>query len=193
MMSEQCQDTYSSFDDIQIWKALKQGDLGAFEYLYQRYIQVLFDYGMHIHNDSDLIKDAIQELFIHIWQRRNSLGNVKNIRNYLIVSFRRFVIAQLETRKKWSSATLKKINQLVEVDASPENHMIAHEIYVQQENDLMEAIEKLPDRQREIVYLLFYKKIPQKEIAKIMAINLESVYTLTSKAIKNLRKQLKKL
>ena len=61
---------------------------------------------------------------------------------------------------------------------------------VEQERDLKRAIEKLPPRQREIIYLLFFKKLPQKEIATIMSINLASVYTLTSKAIKSLKAEL---
>nr|WKN37993.1 sigma-70 family RNA polymerase sigma factor [Tunicatimonas sp. TK19036] len=191
MTPEPYQYEFHNYKDSQLWNALRQGDVKAFEFLYQRHVQSLFDYGMHIEPDADLVKDAIQELFIHLWQRRYSLGEVKNVRNYLIVSIRRGIVAQVEVRKKWQSPALRHIQHLVEVDASPETHMIADEVFLQQENDLTAAIEKLPPRQREVIYLLFFKRFPQKEVANMMSINLASVYTLTSKAIKSLRKYLK--
>ncbi|MEQ9438828.1 MAG: sigma-70 family RNA polymerase sigma factor [Cyclobacteriaceae bacterium] len=190
MTSEPYQYGFHNLDDSQLWSALKDGSLEVFEYLYQQHIQSLFDYGMHIHADADLVKDAIQELFIHIWQHRSSLGDVRNIRNYLIVSLRRSLISQLETLKKWHLPMLDNMQILAGMDTSPESRMIAQEVYVQQEQSLITAIEKLPPRQKEIVYLLFYKNFPQKEVARIMSINLASVYTLTSKAIKSLRKHL---
>ncbi|MDF9796399.1 RNA polymerase sigma factor (sigma-70 family) [Catalinimonas alkaloidigena] len=192
MIPEPYKYAFNHLDDDRLWAELKSGSQKAFEYVYQKNVQNLFDYGMHLHADSDLIKDAIQELFIHIWQRRNSLGDVKNIRNYLMVSFRRCVITHLEAHKKWHVPMLEKIRYSVEeVDVSQESRMIANEVFVRQEQDLMTAIEKLPSRQKEIIYLLFFKKFSQKEIAQMMCINLASVYTLTSKAIKNLKKQLK--
>lgn len=191
MTSEPDQYEFHNVEDGQLWNALRKGNAKAFEFLYQRHVQQLFDYGMHIQADADLVKDAIQELFIHLWQRHNSLGVVNNVRNYLIVSIRRGVVAQLEIRKKWQSPALRHIQYLVEVDASPESHIIADEVLMQQENGLTAAIEKLPPRQREVIYLLFFKRLPQKEVANIMSINLASVYTLTSKAIKSLRTYLK--
>ncbi len=182
-------DEPNQFEDERLWEGLKAGNPMAFENIYHKNVQALFDYGMHLHADSDLIKDAIQELFIHIWQRRDFLGDVKNIRNYLMVSFRRCVITHLEALEKSHSPLPEAIDYWVE--ASHETHLIANEVFIRQENALLTAIENLPPRQKEIIYLLFFKKLPQKEIANIMLINLASVYTLTSKAIKNLKMQLK--
>lgn len=190
MISKPYKYNFNHLGDEQLWEELQSGNTEAFEYIYEKNVQSLFDYGMHLHPDSDLIKDVIQELFIHIWQRRNSLGNVKNIRNYLMVSFRRSAITHLEAQKKWQGPMLEKVSHRVETDVPHESRMIAHEVFVRQEQDLMTAIENLPPRQKEIIYLLFFKKLPQKEIAQMMAINLASVYTLTSKAIKNLKQQL---
>lgn len=192
MSSEPYKDKLNvAIEDTLLWEELKKGKLEAFERIYQDNIQALFEYGMHIHTDLDLVKDALQELFIHIWQRRATLGDVKNIRNYLIVCFRRGLIRQLEAQKKELHTIQEKVNYLIEAEVSHESHLIAKEASLQQERNLMEAIDRLPARQREILYLLFFKKFPQKEIAKIMSINLASVYTLASKALKNLKNQIK--
>lgn len=190
MISESYTYELNLLDDEQLWNKLKAGNISAFEFIYQSYVQSLYDYGMHIHADSDLVKDAIQELFIHIWQRKENLGLVKNIQNYLLVSLRRNVIQHLEADKKWNIPKLEFMYSSQEAELSHENQLIAQELFLKQEKDLKNAIEQLPARQREVIYLLFYKKMAQKEVSQLMNINLASVYTLTSKAIKNLKRQL---
>lgn len=191
MISESYTYELNLLDDEQLWNKLKAGNISAFEFIYQSYVQSLYDYGMHIHADSDLVKDAIQELFIHIWQRREHLGLVKNIQNYLLVSLRRNVIQHIDADKKWKIPKLEFIYSGQETELSHENQLIAQELFLKQEKDLKNAIEQLPARQREVIYLLFYKKMAQKEVSQLMNINLASVYTLTSKAIKNLKRQLR--
>ena len=191
MISEPDQPQDGGLDEEQYWTAFQQGRIDAFHHLYQRHIQALFDYGMHFHADADLVKDALQEMFVRLWQRRGMVASVKNVRGYLMVSLRREIIAHLEIHKKWRAYTREAEAGLQGVEDSPENQLMAKEVLVEQEQDLKLAIGRLPPRQREIIYLLFYRKLPQKEIATLMSINLASVYTLTSKAIKSLKAHLK--
>lgn len=179
-----------SISDAQLWEKLKGGRSEAFEYIYQAHVQALFDYGMHIQADADLVKDAVQELFIHIWQRRARLGNVSHIRNYLMVSLRHQILAMNREQNKSQNQLLEKLSQIIASHDSPESSLIAQEDLKEQEHDLTQAIENLPPRQREIIYLLYYKNLSQEEVGEMMSINLPSVYTLTWKAIKSLKKHL---
>lgn len=179
--------------DAQLWEKFKNGKSEAFEFIYQAHVQALFDYGMHIQADADLVKDAIQELFIHIWQRRVHLGNVNNIRNYLMVSLRYQILGMTREQNKSQNQILEKLSQIIASNDSPESSLIAQEDIKEQEHDLSQAIENLPPRQREIVYLLYYKNLSKEEVGEMMSINLPSVYTLTWKAIKSLKKHLRVL
>ena len=73
MISKPCQNKRNSFDDSQCWKDL-EGDAEAFEFLYQEHIQALYNYGMYLYKDPDLVKDAIQELFIYQTKRVSGVG-----------------------------------------------------------------------------------------------------------------------
>ena len=190
MISKPSHHQFHDLDDEQCWTAFQAGEVAAFQHLYRQHVQGLFDYGMYVQADADLVKDALQEMFVRLWQRRGLLGAVRNVRSYLMVSLRREIISHLETHKKWRSVSLETEAYRLPAEASPESRLVAREVLVEQERDLKRAIEKLPPRQREIIYLLFFKKLPQKEIATIMSINLASVYTLTSKAIKSLKAEL---
>lgn len=178
-------------NEADVWHEFKCGSQGAYSHIYQENVQALYDYGMYVRADNELIKDCIQELFIHIWQRRNNLGDVKNIRTYLMAGLRRRIIDQSNANKSTISFTLEKLKGVSIFALSHENNLIDGEASIQRENDLLYAIEKLPPRQKEVVYLTFYKKFHHDKIAEIMSINVASVYTLTWKAIKALKKQLK--
>ena len=178
--------------DGQLWGEMSSGDPQAFELVYQQHIQALFDYGMHVHTDADVVKDAIQELFIHIWQRRASLGNIKNSKSYLMVSLRHQILETLRQQKNKQNFLAEKVSSFTGSEDSYEHCLIAEEDQKEREQTLTAAIEELPARQKEVIYLLFYKNLSQEEAAEIMSLHLTSVYTLTWKAVKNLKKYLRK-
>ncbi|RYF73519.1 MAG: sigma-70 family RNA polymerase sigma factor, partial [Cytophagaceae bacterium] len=53
---------------------------------------------------------------------------------------------------------------------------------------LTRALDRLPRRQREAVYLKFYQNMGNEEISKLMDINIQSVYNLIFGALGNLKK-----
>src|SRR5690625_2756486 len=85
--------------DVELWKHLKQGDRTAFETLFRKYHQDLHRFAIRFSGDSQLAEDLIQDLFVHIWQQRESLGDVRSARAYLWISLRRALISTLSSRR----------------------------------------------------------------------------------------------
>ncbi|UZD23355.1 RNA polymerase sigma factor [Algoriphagus halophytocola] len=50
-----------------LWSGLRSGDKSALEAIYRQFIHDLFSFGMSLHADETLVKDAIQDVFIDIW------------------------------------------------------------------------------------------------------------------------------
>ena len=73
---------------------------------------------------------------------------------------------------------------------SAESAVIVHEEYVQTNTNLNTALEKLPRRQREAIFLKFYVNMTNEEISSFMKINIQSVYNLVFGALNNMKKQL---
>src|SRR5690625_2114955 len=79
--------------EMQLWKRLREGDRIAFEEIFRRYYQDLYRFAVNFCGSSQLAEDQIQELFLKIWQRRESLADdVQAIRPYLWISLRRELI-----------------------------------------------------------------------------------------------------
>ena len=62
----------------EIWHHYLQGNDQAFESLYNAFVGRLFSYGCNFTTDEALVKDAIQEVFLKLYQRdKASIDNKK--------------------------------------------------------------------------------------------------------------------
>lgn len=177
-------------EDVLLWDSLRKGNDIAFSTLYKKYVQSLFNYGMHIHPNRDLIKDCIQELFIKFWEKRESLGSIEKVNFYLFRSFKNLLSHKIETSSKKKPLTQDLIDQMAP-ELPVENFYINSEMVDQRIIRLKKAVLLLTDRQREVILLRFFQGFEAKEIAEIMNLSIPGVHNLISLTIKSLREKIK--
>lgn len=178
--------------DKQAWKAFKSGDPEAFSYIYNKYIDYLYNYGCHLIEDSELVKDAIQDVFIELNHYGKKLGNVNSIKAYLYVSLRREIICKLKLKKQHVHFSLCNDDKSFEVEVSPELNLINNQLTETRAKRIETVINKLSKRQRQAVIYYFYEGFTYKEIAQLLALkNAKSARKLLYRALASLRKQLK--
>ena len=177
-------------EDVLLWDSLRKGNDIAFSSLYKKYVQSLFNYGMHIHPNRDLIKDCIQELFIKFWEKRESLGSIEKVSFYLFRSFKNLLFHKIEISSKKSPLTQDLIDQMAP-ELPVENFYINSEMVDQRIVRLKKAVLLLTDRQREVILLRFFQGFEAKEIAEIMNLSIPGVHNLLSLTIKSLRGKIK--
>jgi RNA polymerase sigma factor (sigma-70 family) len=185
--------TIAPINEPDIWKAFKEGDQKAYACIFTCYKDVLYNYGCTLTADEELICDAIQELFIDLWVKRQNLSQVVSIRYYLLVSFRRLLVGKLESSRKTSfsfneALTYKNLAPV----CSTEVELIHEQLLSQQHHKLSATIEHLPRRQKEALYLRYYEKLSYEEVMQVMSLSYKSVRNLVSLAIQTLRKELNK-
>src|SRR5690554_1874839 len=172
--------------EILYWQQLKEGDSDGLEGLYLMFSHELFKYGMAVEADRSLIKDCIQELFIDLWKYRKTLKATNNVKVYLCKSLsnRIFRALHLERRQREHDP-----NEVYESLYGSENPPFWGEDspLEEQKHQLQKALINLPARQREIIQLVFFKKLSSEEVSEKMGIAVPSVYTLTWKAITRLK------
>lgn len=170
------------------WYSLKAGDRSALSGIYNAYVESMFAYGMSIAANRDLVKDCVQDVFVDVWKYRANLAPTDNIKFYLLKSLRNKIF-QVSAREKKS---LIKHSEFQEVILTPSHE---EELVLDQQNKVIQAklansVEKLPERQKEVIRHLFFENLSYEETSIIMAINLRSVYTLAWKALSSMRKSL---
>lgn len=170
-----------------LWLSLQKGDEVAFESLYSKYANALLAYGLKITPQQEIINDALQDVFIHIWQKRDNLPLVENVKAYLLKSLRNRVIRILESRNLNGNGI--QPNQAVQ--ESFEQQLILEELVDERLSKMYHSIRHLPTRQKEVIHLKYFQNLGTEEIADLLSINYQSVSNLLYKGIQKLRKQVK--
>ncbi len=178
-------------NDEMIWGIFKKGDKQAFAILYRRYFKMLFQYGIKMAEDSDLVKDCIHDLFIDLWKNKENLTDPKSVKAYLLSAIQHKLIRQLtRVRSRQNEITRMKLPVVVECR---EDQMIEDQIHLEQNYIVSKALRVLTKRQQEAIYLKFYSNLSYKEVAAMMSISVDSIYNLISKAIDALQHELNKV
>jgi len=181
----------SSSEDRALWESVKKGNELAFSSLFKKFINPLYNYGMHFYADPDLVKDCIQELFTSIWLKKESLSDVTQVKFYLFKSFRNLLFAKISSSKQLVHPDVWE-DDCGDVDDTRESAWIHEEETVENSKLLQLAIQGLTRRQREAVILRFYNNLESKQIAEVMGISVDAVHNLVSKAIQILRIKLRR-
>lgn len=169
-----------------LWQFFVGGDLNAFSALFKNYYQQLHNYGLRISNDPAMTEDCIQDFFVYLYDHRQSLGNIKCVKSYLFVSFRRALFK-----------TLKKSRGFETIEAntssftfSEEDIRAEKELTKQRASILKAVLNELSPREREVIYLKYYSDLKTSEITEVMQISYQSVLNTLQKAFSKLRDSL---
>jgi len=171
-----------------LWNLLRAGSGEAFEQIFRHYYPSLLNYGLRFNKDEEEVKDCIQILFMNIWERKAFLGNSDSIRNYLLASLRRLILKRAKANPL--TIALDDDGSLFHVELSAEMKMIHDQTLKENVISLQKAIQNLPARQKEALYLRFYNDQSFGEIALIMNISTRAVYKLIYKALDALNEEL---
>lgn len=173
--------------DNKLWQEFKKGNIEAFNLIYKKNFKLLFSYGYNIFADKDFIKDNLQELLFEIWRDKKNLGDVRSIKVYLLISFRRKVLYNLNKHRKILQKDNDLKNQYQTYSSPYEETLIEHQRTAAQSAYVKQLLEQLPARQKEAIFLRYYQDLPYDEIMKIMSLKYQTVRDLIYKAIKSLR------
>ena len=175
-----------------LWKDMISGNKKSFEDLYKQYFQALINYGFRITKNENLIEDAVQELFISIWNNRTNLSEVNEVKFYLFRSLKNRILRQLEKDIFDKSEDVDVYLDLL-ISISEEQKKINSEQLNTNLDTLQRAIAHLPLRQQEVINLKYYHDFTLDEIAKLMDVNKQSVSNLLFRSYAILRKLFKNL
>ena len=175
--------------DPKCWSAFKKGDQSAYEHIFKTHYALLINYGVKLNPDREAVRDLVQNLMCNLWANRNRLGDTTSIRNYLLASLRRMILRN--ARKSVFHIHINTSDPSFYLQSSHESKLILDQQEKLRSEILNAAIDKLPNRQKEALYLKYYGERSFEEIADTMEISTRAVYKLIYKAIDHLAAELK--
>lgn len=171
------------------WGLFLGGDTNALSAIFLDYHDDLFNYGMKLSGNEDIVKDSIQDLFLKLWKNRKNLSAVKIIKPYLLKSLRHHILDSLELCKPLQSIENDN-DSAFQVEYSHEDFLINNHINEEMRLKVISALNKLTPRQREAIYLRFFENLDFETIAQIMEMNVQSVRNILHRAMQLMRDML---
>ncbi len=176
-----------AISDQLIWNKIQQGNQEAFSLVFIDQYDDLFRYAKRFEKDEAIIKDLIQDLFANIWQKRKKLSSVDNIKAYLYKSLRNQILNHHNSKRlQIVSGNLSETDFLFYTDDFNQEEPFEQ----QRKKDLIQAINELPARQREVIYLKYFQGFDTEEISMILNQNNQSVRNNLHRAISKLRQNM---
>lgn len=168
---------------------LKSGDREAMSIIYDQFYESLYFYLLKFSMQEDLVQNAIQDLFVDLWHSKKSLGEIRSLKGYLLVSARRKLFQLVKSNQKLKIADSFNPKELTEIDFqySREDILVEKETNILRKESVLKAINKLPSRQKEVIYLRYYEKLSVEEISEIQGIAYQSVLNNLQRAFQSLR------
>jgi RNA polymerase sigma-70 factor, ECF subfamily len=166
---------------------LKNGDILAFDQVYELYSHKLFSFIFKILKNEAEVDDIVQEVFVKIWESRNKLEDYKLLNSYI------FTIAYNNSidliRKRISNNNyLEHLKNSATINFTPSiiGQIEFNELNIQVEK----LIANLPERQKQVYLLHREEGLTYPEIAEKMGISKNTVENHMVKALKYLRQNM---
>lgn len=165
----------------------KDDFLNALELSYKKYYNLLYNYGLKLTNDSELVQDFIQEIFIKLCKRED-IDDISDLKIYLLRAMRNIIFDYYAAKK--DIVSIDDIEFLIpEDDEVFRTFFSKNDEELQKYQTLLQTINSLPNQQKQILYLFYIKELSHKEIAEVLDINPQSSMNSLSKSIRKLRIQ----
>ena len=148
----------------------------------------LLRFATHFLKDEDLARDVVQDVFLKLWQKRETLEEIENIEAF----------AMRMTRNRCLDVI--RANKTVPIDAEVDRKLKEKTIDVHSKVELSESaaqikklIEKLPDLQRTIMQLRDIEQLSYDEIAEATDLKVNAIRVNLSRARKKVRDEFLKM
>ena len=158
--------------------------------LYQSCYDRMLAMGINNGNNKEDIRDIINHTFLDFEEKKIDFSKIENPQAYIITSFKRKMIDHYRVRKSQNLINLEnkfqgqnELNYLEKIEADEMNKALTEQLY--------KAFKKIPLRCQKVIYLKYFSKLSNKEIANITGLSERSVYNNLSEGLKNLRKNFK--
>lgn len=155
-----------TISDSAVWRAVLAGDKYAFKVLFRRCYNDLYLGAVTYTGNPDMAEDKVQELFVNIWQCREKLEKVEDVRTYLWTVLRQNIVDAFRNHNIGN----RYYDQWDKYDCQmqyPVEELILHdELGAVPFTEITGSVSELSPRQREALYSKFYEAVPDPDWEK---------------------------
>lgn len=165
---------------------LRDGSYEAFEYIYHRYKVRLAASMLRLLKSTDFVDDLLQELFVRLWEHRESINPEQPIKAYLFRIAENLVYDTFRRLSKDRRLQDQLFHAMEEIGAD-----IEKQFFMQEDRQAIEAvIAMLPPKRRQVFTLCKLESKSYEEVSSLLNISLSTVNDHIYKANQFLKQHL---
>ena len=168
-------------DDVLLLRQTEQGSKQAFNLLYEKHWGKAYAEAYKRLKDSDQAKDIVQEIFTHIWLKRESL-HIDNLQAYLNTAIRNKVFKLVE-KQKYIHPFFDILEDMPATGLQADDNLLWKEFLTTYEA----LLNALPPKRQIIFRLHFQQDLSTKNIATQLGVTRKTVQNQLGKAIEKLK------
>lgn len=172
----------------ELYDRIRRDDSKAFEALYHLMYKRLYSVANAILEYRELAEEALEDVFTSLWMNRHK-ADVDNIFTYLYVLTKNKAIDVKRKEVRWDYLTLEDVHdELLYNSVTPESTIVSKE----EISRIHSIIKKLPEKRRNVLMLVKYHGLKNKEVAEILGISVKTVDNHLAAAIRDVLDTLQK-
>lgn len=163
---------------------MKYGDEECFDELFRKYYPRFHTYTNRLTHDHYLAEDIMQNVFLKLWLNRLKLDERYSVVSYLYVLTKNEILNQMRYDRNHPCINDKLL-------------MVCRHLYAENDTDykelyskVLEAVERLPKRRREVFKMNRFEFMSAAEIAERLGLSVRTVEKHLELAMRNIRQTL---
>jgi RNA polymerase sigma-70 factor (family 1) len=175
------------YDDIILIELVKcDNNMIAFNELYCRYWEMLYDIACKKLKDKEDAKDIVHDIFLQLWNNRISLNIYSSFSGFLFITLKNKII----DKQRLTANRLNKINEIANGSTIYQDTVYDQVYYNELNSFLNQQVDQLPEKMKEIYRMSREENLTIEEISGRLSISTQTVKNKLSTAIKRLRQKI---
>jgi RNA polymerase sigma factor (sigma-70 family) len=176
--------------DKLIWLEFKGGNQQALQQLYKQHYLGLINYGIKTTGDRAKANDYIIEMLLALWEKKERLPEVENVRSYLLTCLRNTIFQRIRSEKLREVKETHAYSLTDQFEFSYDEYIGKVQTDAIIKSRLLKCMDKLTQRQKQLLELKFFDDLSYDEIAERCEISKRTAYNIIYDALKIMKNEL---
>ena len=169
-------------DECELFERIRGGDEQAFTLVYERYHGMLYSLALRMIKQTGAAEDAVQYVFVRLWELRGGLSVTVSLRNYLYTMTKNYLLNYI----RHNGRVLEQSYVIAQLRQQQDDTLAQYIESRDSDRRLGEAIDRLPRQQRAVI-MMKRDGCSNREIAEKLHVSINTVKTHYADGLRSLR------
>lgn len=172
----------SAANERELFDRIRSGDERAFTLVYEQYHAMLYSLALRMMKRTEAAEDAVQYVFVRLWELRGELSVTVSLRNYLYTMTKNHILNYI----RHNGRVLEQSYVIAQLGSQQDDTLAQYIESRDIDRRLDEAIGRLP-RQQQAVVTMKREGYSNQEIADKLGVSVNTVKTHYADGLRQLR------